>query len=899
MDYTLFPPIIESKMPAFLKNTTCKVYFSLSQYNNASQIANCQVRVVYQNNNNSALKASSYPSGIKLCNLSVDNNVIGDAKYYINVAPSDLENDIFDISQYYKVQIRFTSTEAASINVNTTSGIDTWLANNLQYFSEWSQICLLKAISQPSINMLNFGENNDYIQTIISNYYTVNFEGIVNFADAADTQHVRSFNVLTYQNNILINTSEEIYTNPYNNINKLIYSTTVELKPNKTYQFKFNVTTSNFYKFFKTYTVVINDDDIVESNLKIRLYPDEENGRMKIRIQDVSELGYIGNIIIKRASGKMNFNDWIDIHIDYINTNQTLDYIWYDPTIQSGELYMYGVQEVFNDGTKTKVSTCKEPKLVVFQHMYLSSGGRQLNIKFDPQISSFQHILSESRVETIGSKYPWFFRNGAVNYKTFNISGTISALMENPELMKASKEELYGDKKQWYDDYNQEYRITPYNDYVYEKDFREQVINFLYQNNIKLFRSATEGNIFVKLMDINFTPNTTLSRRIYSFSCTAYEADDFNIANCLDKYNILELGTIQPQVVKTTLTDYCLKQLYTPNSQKKITSFGTSNLLTGLIKNQNISKQLPGYILSIDHLSYLKIELTSKPYPIEFYNGAPRKLTSKSSGASYSSTLGHIIYINNLPVIIGENGFYELKNSTNEDELSITNVHFDDSAETGYITYVACISQQPISTSVRTDSIFTYYNTLGQLWGEFNYQDSLYNKIYSKYDQQYTTDGVSFNTHLNRISQMKITAAPGTIFYVQELQDGSPEKHVIGENGTLIFSGQNTNISEIYFGGVHLDKASNGAESAKQNEYIEFPLFIDNVNQIQNPVFHGVYTLSSQVAGTIMKREFDKDQRFIYYNDDWYLFNQDDNITQIDCTDVIIDYYATIYKGRV
>ena len=51
------------------------------------------------------------------------------------------------------------------------------------------------------------------------------------------------------------------------------------------------------------------------------------------------------------------------------------------------------------------------------------------------------------------------------------------------------------------------------------------------------------------------------------------------------KYNILELGTIQPQVVKTTLTDYCLKQLYTPNTQKKITSFGTSNLLTGLIKN--------------------------------------------------------------------------------------------------------------------------------------------------------------------------------------------------------------------------------------------------------------------------------------------------------------------------
>jgi len=44
----------------------------------------------------------------------------------------------------------------------------------------------------------------------------------------------------------------------------------------------------------------------------------------------------------------------------------------------------------------------------------------------------------------------------------------------------------------------------------------------LYKNNVKLFRSATEGNILVKLMDISFTPNITLHRHIYSFSCTAY-----------------------------------------------------------------------------------------------------------------------------------------------------------------------------------------------------------------------------------------------------------------------------------------------------------------------------------------------------------------------------------------
>ena len=909
MNYTLFPPILESKMPAFLKTESCKIYFSLSQYNNANQIANCQIRAVYQNNNNSALKESIYPSSIKLSNLLIDENVAGDAKYYVEILSTDLENDVFDISQYYKIQIRFTSNQADSISIDNTSGIDGWLASNLQYFSEWSEICLIKAISQPSINMLNFGENNDYIQTIISNYYTVNFEGIVNFADAGDTQHVRSFNVLTYQDNVLINTSDEIYTNPYNNINKLIYSTTVELKANKTYQFKFNIITNNFYKFSKTYTVVINDEDIIDSDLKIKLQPDEQNGRMKIKIKNISS--YKGNIIIKRASGKQNFNDWIDIHIDYFDSSKNSEYIWYDPTIQSGQLYMYGVQEVFENGSKSKVSVCQEPKLVVFQHMYLSYGGRQLNIKFDPQVSSFQRVVSESRIETIGSKYPWFYKNGAIDYKTFQITGTISALMDDSALMKASKEELYGSKKQWYDNYNNQHRITPYNDYIYEKDFRQEVINFLYQNNIKLFRSATEGNIFVKLMDISFTPNSTLSRRIYSFSCTAYEADEFNIKNCLEKYNILKLGQLKLQNEENdsssssssssfVITDYYLQQLYVPNSQKNIFTFGTSDLISGLIKNQNINKQLSEYNLSIDHLSYLKIELTSKPYLIEFNNGTPRKITTKEVDTQYSSILGHIIYINNIPIIIGQNGIYELANNSDE-ELSITNVHFEDASETGYIDYIACIQQQPITDSQsiqQKDSVFTYYNTMGQLWGEFKIYESLYNKIYSKYDQKYISNEVSFNTHLNKINEIKIIAAPGVILYVEQIQDTKPNKHVIGNSGTLIFNGKNTNIKEIYFGGIHLDEIPNGAESAKQNEYIENLLFIDSLDQIKNPIFNGVYTISAQVAGTLMKRTFDKDQRFIYYKDNWYPFNEDNNV-MINSTDIILDYYATIYKGRV
>jgi hypothetical protein len=49
---------------------------------------------------------------------------------------------------------------------------------------------------------------------------------------------------------------------------------------------------------------------------------------------------------------------------------------------------------------------------------------------------------------------------------------------------------------------------------IYEKDFRDKVKEFLYKNNVKLFRSATEGNILVKLMGITFTPNQSLGRAV-------------------------------------------------------------------------------------------------------------------------------------------------------------------------------------------------------------------------------------------------------------------------------------------------------------------------------------------------------------------------------------------------
>jgi hypothetical protein len=56
----------------------------------------------------------------------------------------------------------------------------------------------------------------------------------------------------------------------------------------------------------------------------------------------------------------------------------------------------------------------------------LFDGKRQLKIKYNPKVSVFKNNILENKVNTIGSKFPFIFRNGTVKYKEFAISGLIS-----------------------------------------------------------------------------------------------------------------------------------------------------------------------------------------------------------------------------------------------------------------------------------------------------------------------------------------------------------------------------------------------------------------------------------------------------------------------------------------
>jgi hypothetical protein len=68
-------------------------------------------------------------------------------------------------------------------------------------------------------------------------------------------------------------------------------------------------------------------------------------------------------------------------------------------------------------------------------------------------------------------------------------------------------------------------------------------MDYLYSDNPKLFRSTPEGNVLVRLTNVNLTPNQQLSRMIYDFSCDVTEIGEASIDN-YKLYNIQDFGEI-------------------------------------------------------------------------------------------------------------------------------------------------------------------------------------------------------------------------------------------------------------------------------------------------------------------------------------------------------------------
>ena len=583
------------------------------------------------------------------------------------------------------------------------------------------------------------------------------------------------------------------------------------------------------------FTVIQEGAEILEATLTATL--DNINGRIGLHITSTTgQESFVGNITIRRTSSESNFTIWEDIHTESFEENSKLDYTWYDYTIKSGVYYKYLAQRRTSIGNRgIAIYAEGGPFMMLFDDMYLTGGDGQLNIRFDPSVSSFKRTISESRTDTIGSKYPYIKRNGYVEYRQFPIGGTITHLMD-PSHLITSREEIFRDSLDNYIEFNKDknVRIDDFNDWTYEREFREKVMDFLYANKVRLFRSATEGNILVKIMDINLTPNSTLGRRIYSFTATAYEVDAATIKN-YDKYGISPLGTYD------TLLQFASDYIGQYND---VISANTEALSLIQKKYEKYAKK--NYKIAIQNLDFLRLEFESDPRLIKEGKNGPYIVDDLGSDKENpdGAILGHLAYINNKPIIINPEGIYELKG----ENVEITSLSFPIDTQVNLEYHVNLQQTEDTSKVFQTSSFF---RKVGQLWGTFKPNMSIYQKIWNKYFEKYS----NYQQMMLSLDEIKIEAEPGTVIYIKESKDTEFERHVIGPTHTLIFDAEDSAIEGLYFSGIHLEPATAAEqerETLPNNKYIDTGITLDKyVGDTSNLIKNGVYTLADDYLEVI------------------------------------------------
>ena len=814
---TLYPPSIASSLPAFMATKeTIRIPISFSKFNNTNEFTSAHISIAKKdtgmnvvNTTDDAVNGRYRAAGIILNVPVLSSTVDGKTTYYVEIKASDLNSKVYGYSGwipgwFYKIQVRLSA-----VNYPGSGGQQAWLNTNASNFSEWSTVCIIKTIGNITIDVDSFDYFYDASDKSKKNTETFGnnlvFSGLYNCEDVTETLAYYRLKLYTYpksENDKPIEDSGYVY-NSVVNVNEFNYTfkvaTTSEITRyvieveyntinnfNDTFNIDFTLSTIALQPVGARVITVDNDiynifDDI--SSLEL----EEDEGRIALKLYAADSSPYSGNLVVRRASSRDNFLIWEDIKIltfkqKPINSSP----IFYDYTIESGVWYKYGVQVINQNNERSELNQTAAI-MRNFEYSYLlGENNQQLKLMFNNDIGNFKRQVIESHTDTIGGKYSTFSRNAATDYKTFPVNGLISFWMDEQNTF-TNKKVIYGnsDIVDLYDEYNSENDIVQY-DYIYEREFRDLVSNFLYDGKPKLFKSPTEGNVIIRLTDVSMSPIQSLARMLYSFSSTGYELADNTIEN-YKKYNFIDLGNIETDFSVAT---FKIGQL--------IGEFNPTDNIFELIKNKYYKENVIGYTYDIKLLKGLRIQIDEKPMRI--LNNAGNYI------------LGHNLKLNDNLITLRNNiNVYELDNNIEFVPSNTLYLLGDADNTVKKINAVIDFIYEEIVARYEPKKIAskTTRNGLGQIYGVFEPNVSLYKIIYNKHSFDWTKR----YAQLNKIVGIEIESDPGAVFYIQDKTEAIGEEHMINSTGLLVLN----NISDIvqirYLG---VKTAEGGIDSTKK-----------------------------------------------------------------------------------
>lgn len=453
-----------------------------------------------------------------------------EARFNLTI-PQKIEN--LKVGQYYKVQLAFQYVDN---NGNVQDG-------------NFSTVGIFKWTTKPLVEIKGFtkaGVNPSSYQ-YIGTYKQIkrSYDNIEKPFPKDPTEKVEKyrFRLFNSKGAIIEDTGWQIHdssTDSSTDSSYDIFEYNKDIPQNEIYQIQYRIVTNNGLDIPMRYNIKAGPELKPEEIMVLHAENNEENGYVKLYLTG-GNASVWGTFKLLRRDIADKYG-WEEISKFVLDGKKPSTWTWKDFTVEHNKTYVYAYQQYMNNYEGERLFSYKiesNPVTANFEHLFLWDGEKQLKVCFDPKVSSFKTVKMESKTETIGNKYPFFFRNGKISYKDFPISGLISYWSDDENLFASNDLLVFDDFGKNLD----KVRTTNLTDLNYhrERNFKIKVLNWLNDGQVKLFRSPSEGNFLVRLMNVSLSPNEILGRMLHSFSCNAYEVDSCSYSNLL-KYGFLDIN---------------------------------------------------------------------------------------------------------------------------------------------------------------------------------------------------------------------------------------------------------------------------------------------------------------------------------------------------------------------
>lgn len=480
------------------------------------------------------------------------------------------------VGNYYKIQAAFIFQDGTP---------------PIEYISAYSSFGITKLISTTGFDVNIAGLSTEVAENSAKNYYTGEFkindrsERIKEYCFRVYTIDTDNGNFNGQNYELYYDTGPLLHDNSTNYINdngilcgQDFFEAHLILKDLENYYIEYEITTINNYTSASE-KYLISNYFMLPPEINCMIYAQQNyitNGidvYMKGIPNENNEEDIVsGHFILLRTQYdtsnevwgapqeilKIDLDNTIPSEQEIVGENLILKdrLLWQDYTVEQGLSYKYYLQQYWygninNNNQYFSEYISSDVVVPVFEDATLFDGEKQLIIKYNPKISSFKTTKIDSKQDTIGSKFPFIFRGANTNYKEFTISGLISYTAD--ELGSFDKKYAVNEnvtRENTPTDQNnfniRSYDLTADN-FVKERQFKLEVLDWLNDGKVKLFRSPSEGNYLVRLMNVSLTPNETVGRMLHTFTCTAYEVADCNFFSLVNEKIIQKNSAIFQQ----------------------------------------------------------------------------------------------------------------------------------------------------------------------------------------------------------------------------------------------------------------------------------------------------------------------------------------------------------------